>query len=131
MTVVRGTFVALLALALLLAVPTAASAKFTRTASASLAMSTDTLVPPTGVSITCNRKSGFVVRWTATSDTNATGYTINSSYFGISMGSVDVAGRTTVSYEYQSDVPWGTAIQLVSVVKSWTSAKTAATYILC
>lgn len=130
MTVLRSTIVTLLALALLLAVPTAASAKFSAAASAGVSASTDTLVPPTGVSATCNRGLGLRVRWTATTDQYASGYTITTTFSGVSTQQ-SVSGATTTGYNYGSVVPDRTTIQLVSVFKSWTSVKTPAITVNC
>jgi hypothetical protein len=120
----KSGFVALVA-TLLVACPAVAEAKFTKAASAALPVSSDTLAPPTGVSVKCFGSAQRVtISWTATSDIYATGYLIYGSYGGTEYSQA-VSGRATTSYTPTDAVPAGTVVTTVSVYRSWTSVRSA------
>jgi hypothetical protein len=115
---------AVLAIALI-AWPAVASARFTSSSAAALRVSTDTLAPPTNVSVKCLGSSQRVtISWAATTDTYATGYVVYSSYGG-SEASQSVSGGATTSVTPFTAVRGGTVITIVSTYRNWTSARSA------
>jgi hypothetical protein len=109
----------------IVAFPAVANAKFTKSASASLPVSSDVLAPPTNVAVRCYGASGRVtITWTATTDTYATGYTVYGQS-GPTQSTDPISGRTTTSDSPTQAVPAGTIIWLTTTYKNWTSAHSA------
>ena len=125
MTAARAAFVGVLTL-LLIAIPAAASAQFRGAASSGLSVSTDTLLPPTNMRVTCHGNGQpLTVSWTITTDTYATGYVLYHSYNGVEQSQIVPGGRTATSYQPdQNNYPGGTVVTMTSYYQGWTSART-------
>jgi hypothetical protein len=117
-----------IAVALLLAaIPATASAKFTRTTSAtSLSVKSDTLSAPTNLRVSCYGSGGRIkLTWTITADTYASGYIGYGNYLGYEVSENIPGGRTTSSYTPPDSAPAGTVVTLVSYFSNWTSARSS------